>query len=69
METPMRIDARGQVIIPEEIRRQAGLQPDSEVEIEFDGGAIRIVPRDGRHFGFGQPLLTPEEIRALLGNG
>jgi AbrB family looped-hinge helix DNA binding protein len=64
----MRISARGRVTIPEEIRRQAGLLPHSEVEIEFDGEGIRIVPRIGRHFPTA-PLLSPEEVRALLGGG
>jgi len=62
----MRISARGRVTIPEEIRRQAGLLPHSEVEIEFDGESIRIVPRAGRYRP-GTPLLSPEEVRALLG--
>ena len=64
----MRISARGRVTIPEEIRRQAGLRPHSEVEIEFDGEGIRIVPRTlVRRAAL--PLLTPEEVRALLGPG
>lgn len=64
----MRISARGRVTIPEEIRRQAGLLPDSEVEIEFDGEGIRIVPRARLHRA-AMPLLSPEEIRVLLGHG
>lgn len=64
----MRISPRGRVTIPEEIRRQAGLLPHSEVEIEFDGEGIRIVPRTvARRAAL--PLLTPEEVRALLGHG
>jgi len=63
----MRISARGRVTIPEEIRRQAGLHPHSEVEVEFDGETIRIVPsRPPRRLA--APLLSPEEVRFLLGH-
>jgi AbrB family looped-hinge helix DNA binding protein len=40
----MRITSKGQVTIPVDIREQAGLLPHTEVEFEFDGGAVRIVP-------------------------
>jgi len=63
----MRISASGQVTIPEAIRRQAGLAPYAEIEIDYDGESIRIVPRAGLHQGPLTPLLSPEEIRALLG--
>ncbi len=64
----MRISASGRVTIPEAIRRQAGLLPHSEVEIEFDGESIRIVPRTRRPL-CAAPLLSPEEVRFLLGSG
>jgi bifunctional DNA-binding transcriptional regulator/antitoxin component of YhaV-PrlF toxin-antitoxin module len=32
------------VTIPAEIREQAGLLPHTEVDVEFDGQAVRIVP-------------------------
>ena len=49
----MRITSKGQVTIPAEIREQAGLPPQTEVEFEFDGEVVRIVrakisKRDGR---------------------
>ena len=40
----MRITSKGQVTIPVAIREQAGLLPHTEVEFEFDGNAVRIVP-------------------------
>lgn len=67
-EISMRISARGRVTIPEDIRRQAGLHPHSEVEIEFDGETIRIVPRNTLGH-LAAPLLSPEEVRFLLGRG
>lgn len=40
----MRISAKGQVTIPQEIRERLGLLPETEVEFEFeiDGEAVRI---------------------------
>ncbi len=40
----MRITSKGQVTIPASIRAQAGLLPNSEVDFEFDGRFVRIVP-------------------------
>lgn len=41
----MRITAKGQVTIPAELRRRAGLLPYTEVDFEFDGRTVRIVRR------------------------
>jgi AbrB family looped-hinge helix DNA binding protein len=38
----MRITSKGQVTIPLAIREKAGLLPNTEVEFEFDGKAVRI---------------------------
>jgi AbrB family looped-hinge helix DNA binding protein len=40
----MRITSKGQVTIPAEIREQAGLLPHTEVDFEFDGKVVTIVP-------------------------
>jgi AbrB family looped-hinge helix DNA binding protein len=37
------VGAKGQVVIPKEMRDELGLQPGAEVEFERDGNAIRIV--------------------------
>ena len=39
-----RVGAKGQVVIPKEIRDELGLQPGAEVDFELDGGAVRILP-------------------------
>ena len=44
----MRITSKGQVTIPAEIREQAGLLPHTEVDFEFDGAFVRIVPAPNR---------------------
>ena len=38
----MRITSKGQVTIPQEIREQLGLLPDTEVVFEVDGNSVRI---------------------------
>jgi AbrB family looped-hinge helix DNA binding protein len=38
----MRITSKGQVTIPQEIREEAGLLPNTEVEFEIVGGLVRI---------------------------
>ncbi len=73
----MRITSKGQVTIPIEIREQAGLLPDTEVDFEFDGRAVRIVKvrtpkRPGRGDllvarlrGRGDVAMSTDEIMAL----
>jgi antitoxin PrlF len=39
-----RVGAKGQVVIPKDIRDELGLQPGSEVDFERDGGGVRILP-------------------------
>jgi len=40
----MLITSKGRVTIPAKIRKQAGLLPGMEVDFEFDGNAVSIVP-------------------------
>jgi len=44
----MKIGDKGQVVIPAEIRRRAGLEPGQRVEIEEHNGVLTItpIPRD-----------------------
>lgn len=74
----MRITSKGQVTIPQRIREEAGFLPNTEVEFEVDGAAVRIVKAGGtkkltrgqlavhllRHAG-NQNRLTTDEIMAL----
>jgi len=73
----MRITAKGQVTIPIAVRQQAGLMPNTEVDFEFDGQVVRIVPVQsgsgrtrGRRLvshlrGRGDVALTTDAIMAL----
>lgn len=71
----MRITAKGQVTIPIEVREQLGLLPDTEVNFEVVGNAVRITKAQGR-YGRGRALvarlrgkattsMTTDEILAL----
>ncbi|HZP75111.1 MAG TPA: AbrB/MazE/SpoVT family DNA-binding domain-containing protein [Pseudolabrys sp.] len=73
----MRITSKGQVTIPLAIRERAGLLPNTEVEFELEGRAVRIVKakrskkaRRGallinRLRGRGDVKMTTDEILAL----
>ena len=73
----MRITSKGQVTIPAEIRERAGLLPQTEVEFEFDGEAVRIVRAKARRSdsrgarvvahlrGRGDVAMSTDEIMAL----
>jgi AbrB family looped-hinge helix DNA binding protein len=73
----LRITSKGQVTIPADIREQAGLLPQTEVEFEFDGKAVRIVAtkarkKDGRGArvvarlrGRGDVAMSTDAIMAL----
>jgi AbrB family looped-hinge helix DNA binding protein len=81
LEIKMRITSKGQVTIPADIREKAGLLPDTEVEFEYDGKSVRIVPaktrkRLGRGArlvarlrGRGDVALSTDEIMALTRDG
>lgn len=66
-----RVGAKGQVVIPKEIRDVLGLQPGTEVDFEADGGTVRILPAGsaatqglrGRyaHSGLAAALLADRE--------
>jgi AbrB family looped-hinge helix DNA binding protein len=43
----MRITSKGQVTIPQPIREATGFLPNTEVEFEVDGAAVRIVKAGG----------------------
>lgn len=44
----MRVTSKGQVTIPVEIRERLGLLPNTEVEFEVEGHAVRIRKARGR---------------------
>ena len=61
----MRITSRGRVTIPAEIRERAGLLPGIEVDIKFDGEAVRIVKAKA----LGRESRGERTVRLLRGSG
>jgi AbrB family looped-hinge helix DNA binding protein len=64
----MRITSKGQVTIPVEIRERLGLLPNSEVEFEVEGNAVRIRKARGRHVrGRGRSVVERLRGKATTG--
>ena len=71
----MRITSKGQVTIPQNIREQHGLVPETEVEFEVEGSAVKIRKARGKgtrgrplieHMrGRGTVAMTTDEIMRL----
>ena len=74
----MRITSKGQVTIPQAVREQAGLLPETEVEFVVEPGAVRIFKVLGSRRrsrgeraverlrrGAGSVSLSTDEIMAL----
>ena len=74
----MRITSKGQVTIPQAIREEVGLLPNTEVEFAVDGASVRIMKarsakrasRGGRAVARlrdhgGRVVMTTDEIMAL----
>jgi AbrB family looped-hinge helix DNA binding protein len=51
------MDRAGRVVIPSEIRREAGIQPDTPLEVRWHDGVIEIEP---------QPIAVKLERRKRL---
>jgi AbrB family looped-hinge helix DNA binding protein len=43
----VRITSKGQITIPQQVRRELGLEPGDEVDVVVDAGVARIVPVSG----------------------
>ncbi|MGH7143642.1 MAG: AbrB/MazE/SpoVT family DNA-binding domain-containing protein [Planctomycetota bacterium] len=59
----MKITSKGQVTIPQAIRRKAGLLPHTEVEFVVEGRRV-FLRRVGKHLSRGEEL-----VRAMTGKG
>lgn len=75
----MRVTSNGQVTIPIGIRQKAGLLPNTEIDVDFDGeyvrirrarrkkrtiGVARLIDQMRRHGG--DVPMTTDEIMALM---
>jgi AbrB family looped-hinge helix DNA binding protein len=69
----MRVTSKGQVTIPQAVRRRLGIKPGSEVDFEVDANGARLVrvrAGEGRTIarrmrGRGTVAMSTEEIMAL----
>jgi AbrB family looped-hinge helix DNA binding protein len=59
----MRLNSKGQVTIPAELRHRYGLREGDEVQVVEDGRSLRIVPVEG-DFTRGQRLVRRMRGRA-----
>jgi AbrB family looped-hinge helix DNA binding protein len=64
----MRVTSKGQVTIPVEIRERLGLLPNSEVEFEVEGNAVRIRKARGRR-ARGRGRSVVEHLRGKATSG
>jgi AbrB family looped-hinge helix DNA binding protein len=75
----MRITAKGQVTIPQDVRVRAGLMPGTDVAFEIEEGVVRLVKASGglgrksrgqklaeRLRGGGDFKMTTDEVIALM---
>jgi AbrB family looped-hinge helix DNA binding protein len=71
----MRLNSKGQVTIPAELRHRHGLREGDEVEVVEDGNTLRIVPVEDasrgqrlirRMRGRASTKLGTDELMALL---
>jgi AbrB family looped-hinge helix DNA binding protein len=60
-----RIGAKGQVVIPKDLRERAGLQPGTDVEFELDGQRLSIKATRGQP-GLGGRFAQSGMARRLL---
>ena len=68
----MRVTSKGQVTIPQDVRRLLGIEPGSDVDFEVDKDSVRLVRRDeGRGAALVAQMrgrrvaMTTDEIMAL----
>ena len=68
----MRVTSKGQVTIPQDVRRRLGVEPGSEVDFEVDDDSVRLVRRrEGHGAGLVKQMrgrrltMTTDEIMAL----
>jgi len=71
----MRLTSKGQITIPQQVRRELGLEPGDEVDVVVQDGVARIVPVSGPRtrgqrvvdalLGKGDVNLTTDEIMAM----
>ena len=62
----MRITAKGQVTIPQDVRERAGLMPGTDVDFEIEAGVVRLVKAAS---GGGRRTRGQRLVESLRGRG
>lgn len=62
----MRITAKGQVTIPQEVRERAGLMPGTDVEFQIEAGVVRLVKATA---GVGRRTRGQKLVESLRARG
>ncbi len=62
----MRITSKGQVIIPQDVRKRADLMPGTDVEFEVEAGVVRLVKAPT---GVGRPTRGQKLVESLRARG
>ena len=70
----MRMTAKGQVTIPQDVRERARMMPGTDVEFRVDGADVRLISRRVRRGqklvdslrGRGDFRMTTDEVVALM---
>ena len=67
----MRVTSKGQVTIPRDLRRLAGIEPNSDVLFGIENGKITIQPRDAKAENDNRQRLDRflQTLKALEGTG
>lgn len=61
-----RVGAKGQVVIPKDLRERTGLYPGAEVEFELDDGRVLVKRAPGRRGSLRGSLPGSDMAAALL---
>lgn len=62
----MRITSKGQITIPQQVRRELGLEPGDEVDVVVESGVAHIVPLPA---GSSRGQRIVEQMRGRLRGG
>ncbi|WP_375590580.1 AbrB/MazE/SpoVT family DNA-binding domain-containing protein [Hoeflea alexandrii] len=67
----MRVSEKGQITIPKHLRERAGIAPNSEVTVDFDGGRLIIAAADRQAEKANRARLERfmQALRKLEGSG
>ena len=57
-----RVSTKGQVVLPNQVRRRLGLQPGDELEVKEDGESVILTPRKKRSQRKAKIIIDPVSL-------